>query len=154
MTIDEAKKMLEAKLECLKHETSGTDYACNQHLCEDCSLNYEQGNVGEQKEALEMATKALEQQTAEDCISREQAVNEINKKVLCHTYEAREIIEKLPSVQPQPKRGKWMRPYKFSAIYECSLCYKQIPITDGFYEFYYCPNCGADMREVQDANNS
>ena len=61
MTNEEAKKMLKAKLECLKHETSGTDYACNQHLCEGCSLNYEQGNMGEQKEALNIAIKALEQ---------------------------------------------------------------------------------------------
>ena len=60
MTNEEAKKMLEAKLECLKHETSGTDYACNQHLCEGCSLNYEQGYMGEQKEALDMAIEALE----------------------------------------------------------------------------------------------
>lgn len=71
MTNDEAKKMLKAKLECLKHETSGTDYACNQHLCEGCSLNYEQGNMGEQKEALDMAVKALEQQPCKDCINRE-----------------------------------------------------------------------------------
>ena len=63
MTEERAKKMLKAKLECLKRETSGTDDACNQHLCEGCSLNYEQGNMGEQKEALEMAIKALEQES-------------------------------------------------------------------------------------------
>lgn len=62
MTNEEAKKMLKAKLECLKRETSGTDIDCNYRNCDECSLCYEQGNMGEQKEALNMAIKALEQQ--------------------------------------------------------------------------------------------
>ena len=62
MTNEEAKKMLKAKLECLKNETSGINHDCNMRLCDGCSLNYEQGNMGEQKEALDMAIKALEQQ--------------------------------------------------------------------------------------------
>ena len=61
MTNEEAKKMLEAKLKCLIAETSGTNYDCNMRLCDGCSLNYEQGNMGEQKQALDMAIKALEQ---------------------------------------------------------------------------------------------
>lgn len=61
MTNEEAKKMLKAKLECLKNETSGINHDCNMRLCDGCSLNYEQGNMGEQKEALDMAIKALEQ---------------------------------------------------------------------------------------------
>ena len=95
---------------------------------------------------------------AEDCVSREQAINEINKKVLCHTYEAREIIENLPSVQPQPKRGKWIdtgmwlegRKYgkehgEMIDAYSCEYCgYSQ------YYKTNFCPNCGADMREVED----
>jgi hypothetical protein len=61
MTPEEAKKMLKAKLECLKNETSGINHDCNMRLCDGCSLNYEQGNMGEQEEALDMAIKALEQ---------------------------------------------------------------------------------------------
>ena len=61
MTNEQAKKMLKAKLECLKRETSGTDFDCNNSNCDECSLCYEQGNMGEQKEALDMAIKALEQ---------------------------------------------------------------------------------------------
>lgn len=60
MTNEEAKKMLEAKLKCLIAETSGTNHDCNMQLCDGCSLNYEQGNMGEQKQALDMAIKALE----------------------------------------------------------------------------------------------
>lgn len=62
MTDEEAKKMLEAKLKCFIAETSGTNHDCNMRLCDGCALNYEQGNMGEQKEALDMAIKALEQQ--------------------------------------------------------------------------------------------
>ena len=61
MTNEQAKKMLKAKLECLKRETSGTDFDCNNSNCGECSLCYEQGNMGEQKEALDMAIKALEE---------------------------------------------------------------------------------------------
>ena len=60
MTNEQAKKMLKAKLECLKRETSGID--CNDgYNCDECTLNYEQGNMGEQKEALKTAIKVLEQ---------------------------------------------------------------------------------------------
>ena len=64
MTNEQAKKMIKAKLECLKRETSGTDFDCNNSNCDECSLCYEQGNMGEQKEALDMAIKALEQLTS------------------------------------------------------------------------------------------
>ena len=64
MTNEQAMHMLKAKLECLKRETSGTDFDCNNSNCDECSLCYEQGNMGEQKEALDMAIKALEQLTS------------------------------------------------------------------------------------------
>lgn len=60
MTNEEAKKMLEAKLVCFNNQTSGVNYDCNMQLCDDCLLNYEQGNTGEQKDALYLAIKALE----------------------------------------------------------------------------------------------
>lgn len=61
MTIDEAKKMIEAKLKCMERDVSGTDDDCNNRRCYECPLNYEQGNMGEQKEWLRMAIQALEQ---------------------------------------------------------------------------------------------
>ena len=60
MTDEQAKKMLKAKLECLKRETSGID--CNAgYNCDECELLYAQGTAGEQKKALNMAIQALEQ---------------------------------------------------------------------------------------------
>ena len=64
MTNEQAKNMLKAKLECLKRETSGTDFDCNNSNCDECSLCYEQGNMREQKLALAMAIMELERQ---DC---------------------------------------------------------------------------------------
>ena len=75
MTNEEAKKMLKAKLECLKRETSGTDIDCNYRNCDECNLCYEQGNMGEQKEALDMAIKALEQTRWIPCSERLPEVN-------------------------------------------------------------------------------
>lgn len=50
---------LKAKLKCLEHSTSPTSL-CNDIKCDSCSLNYEQGNIGEQKECLRAAIYALE----------------------------------------------------------------------------------------------
>ena len=59
MTNEEAIKMLEAKLECLTREVSGTWEECNNRECPYCDLNYAQGNMGEQKQYLKMAIDSL-----------------------------------------------------------------------------------------------
>ena len=113
MTNEQAKKMIKAKLECLKRETSGTDFDCNNSNCDECSLCYEQGNMGEQKEALDMAIKALEQQPCEDTISRQAAIENIKEcaQAAHSNYEwgmeqgyinAIGCLEELPSAQPEP----------------------------------------------------
>ena len=93
MNREEAKKMLKAKLECLKRETSGTDFDCNNSNCDECSLCYEQGNMGEQKEALDMAIKALEQQPCEDTISRQAAIDAVKKNTFRLTFAEEQNCE-------------------------------------------------------------
>lgn len=61
MTNNEAKARLQAKLECLTRYTSGTDLDCNNHNCDNCSLCYYQGNIGEQKEVIKIAINAIDQ---------------------------------------------------------------------------------------------
>ena len=63
-------------------------------------------------------------------------------------------IEKLPSAQPERKRGKWIVWDEIIAgiyhtVSECSECGFT---TDKMYreEMRYCPTCGADMRGEQD----
>ncbi len=66
MTNAEALEMAKAKLECLTREVSGTNEDCIHDRCDDCEYNYAQGNMGEQKEWLRLAIKALEQQPSEN----------------------------------------------------------------------------------------
>ena len=107
MTNEQATNMLKAKLECLKRETSGTNFDCIRCNCDECSLCYEQGNMGEQKEALVMAIKALEQEPCEDTIDRQAAIEALSTitmykgSIPFDTAVMR--IEQLPSVQPKPK---------------------------------------------------
>ena len=56
MTREEAKEMLIAKKKCIENETSA--YGCC-HDCYSCDLCYEQGNMGEQKEALQIAINSI-----------------------------------------------------------------------------------------------
>lgn len=58
-SIDDCIKMLIAKEKCIERVTSGTDTDCNLNKCDDCSLCYEQGTVGEQKEALLFAVETM-----------------------------------------------------------------------------------------------
>ena len=137
MTNEQAKKMIKAKLECLKRETSGTDFDCNNRNCDECSLCYEQGNMGEQKEALDMAIKALEQQPCEDTISRQAAIDEIKEIYEWHDNVTKErIIEhfkQLPSAQPEIIRCKDCKHYNGENRDICC------PLAD-----YAQSKCGAD----------
>ena len=119
MTNEQAKTMLKAKLECLKRETSGTDFDCNNSNCDDCSLCYEQGNMGEQKEALDMAIKALEKEPCEDAVNR-QAVCEFLENHAKTYDDVRVRIglkvgsslvanpDNVPSVTPTRKKERWI----------------------------------------------
>ena len=169
MTNEQAKNMLKAKLECLKRETSGTDFDCNNSNCDECSLCYEQGNMGEQKEALDMAIKALERQPCEDVISRAEAeaifrnarsklnpsdyktADEFNTRDLM-LLNAEQFIHLLPSVRPQePKTGHWVKVTNGRDGHECDLCHEYAPSYQSGEEHLtnYCPNCGAKIVEPQ-----
>lgn len=61
MLREDAIRMLKAKLECMTRDVSGRDSDCIDRRCDECPLNYEQGNMGEQIEWLRMSIEALEQ---------------------------------------------------------------------------------------------
>lgn len=67
MTPEEAVKMIKAKLDCMCREFSGIDEDCNTSNCDNCRLNYEQGTVGEQMEALRVAISALQTRRCATC---------------------------------------------------------------------------------------
>ena len=70
LTKTEAVKMLTAKVECIKRYSSGINEDCNSPDCGECTLWYEQGNMGEQIEYLQMAIKALEEPQWVPCSER------------------------------------------------------------------------------------
>lgn len=154
MTNEQAKKMLKAKLECLKRETSGTDFDCNNSNCDECSLCYEQGNMGEQKEALDMAIKALEQEPCEDTISRQAAIDATwfepsYTDPLNVLTEVRDRLKALQSAQPERKKGKWID-YSDEGYVECPFCHSATNCDGNKDELHFCFSCGADLRGEQD----
>lgn len=154
MTINEAKKMVEAKLECMERDVSGIYDECNNHRCGECYLNYAKGNMGEQKEWLRMSIKALEQQPCEDAISRQAVLNKILKfsvtdgKSVSVTGLWTEVNH-LHSVTPHPKIGRWIRKTVAGCfVYGCNQCgWQQTYATD------FCPDCGARMVESQESED-
>jgi hypothetical protein len=95
-----------------------------------------------------------------DAVSRSEALKRIDAErqhlldikmdgaehILVH--HARRIIEDLPSVQPQPKMGQWIKKYdgiEKVSFWECSNCHK------GTYEKpKYCNNCEIYMENGEE----
>ena len=112
--------------------------------------------------------EALEQQTCEDCVSREEVLKAFAEKcagecACCEyngsgydTAENCKLIKSLPSVTPQPKTGKWIHREDFDYIdidkvvhehYMCKDCGLIHDFIDGHTgQYNYCPQCGAKME--------
>ena len=129
--------------------------------------------------ALEMAIKALEQQTCEDTISRKALIERINNAeenfkhdniesissgdenpfvdgVLSGVFNIRQMVSQAPPVQPELETGYWLRQDE-GAYYpvECSICHKEAPVDDfGYIESPYCPNCGHQMKGEMKRNDT
>ena len=62
--------------------------------------------------------------------------------------DMKHFLEMLPSAEPERKHGKWV-----NYGTECSECgYHRIDQacqSSKPFEYNYCPNCGADMRESE-----
>ena len=70
--------------------------------------------------------------------------------------EVRDRLKVLPSAQPERKRGRWNITDAYPHNVYCSECHTRFAQThwavweDGSLPRNFCPNCGADMREVDD----
>ena len=100
-----------------------------------------------------------------DSISRKAAIDEVHGAIyeffdICDddeespmTYKDKQLLElnkaitirikQLPSASP---KGRWIDITKCggASLWKCSECGELF-----LEDFYYCPNCGADMREVE-----
>ena len=69
-----------------------------------------------------------------------------------------ELINGVPSAQPERKKGKWIYGEDEYGIdgYHCDKCGFFVPwdythkFIDFIKDYHFCPNCGADMRGEQD----
>ena len=86
-------------------------------------------------------------------IEREAAINAVYE-AYADGESALDALIALPAADVRPVvRGKWTLGHLPStsggsyAVVQCSECNSQFPI----WRTNFCPNCGADMREVDDA---
>lgn len=87
MTNQEAIIMAKAKLKCIENETSGRGELCSRE-CNDCELNYAQGNMGEQQEWLKKAISAMEITSAmEKQIPKKPEVDQVQEIRFCTVYK-------------------------------------------------------------------
>ena len=89
----------------------------------------------------------------DDLISREELTKRIEAyfdglPIQVH-YDMLALAQKLPSAQPERKKGRWEIKTGELAIWDiCSECKKMVLHKAPFYNF--CPNCGSDMMAEQD----
>ena len=107
------------------------------------------------KKALNMAIAALSAESCEDAISRQSALESFHYLPM-YSVETKDgqhksawvcdgvwaKISLLPSVHAEPRTGHWIKSEGGIACSECG--------NEENSESYYCPWCGADMREDSD----
>ena len=94
----------------------------------------------DEKQMLDWLNADVSDRNVKDIISRQAAIDALKNVLVSEELEyAIPALEKLPSAQPDRKRGKWI------VYYECPKCGE---ITKDFTE--YCPFCNTDMRGEED----
>ena len=69
----------------------------------------------------------------------------------CWVDDTLDYIDSEPAADVAPVvHGRWVEKekYTFGIMYDCSLCGNRI--LDNGHPWNYCPNCGADMRGIND----
>lgn len=97
-----------------------------------------------------IAIKALEQEPCEDCVSRAEVVDELNRLGRNAFKDDTDydnffaFLDSLPSVTPMRKKGKWLvLKDEYGDVVEavCSCC-----DANGNHKWKYCHTCGAEME--------
>jgi len=87
---------------------------------------------------------------SDDTISRQAVIDllkQMRKDGDMIPWEGKDVfarIRKLPSAQPERKKGKWIDSRDISWM--CSECGKWLDVLQGDVDMNFCPNCGAKME--------
>ena len=77
-------------------------------------------------------------------MTREEAIAYLNGLIREDYKEQTEALNMAIKALEQQKMGHWVKEY-IGCIYDvCSECGQKI--TTGYFEYEYCPNCGAKME--------
>ena len=130
---------------------------------EQCQ-SYEQ-TINKLRESLSTQPEIKQQAiNSSDCIDRRAAIDALDSEititgrtnaavVMGYCKLVKDRLERLPSAQPEPKRGKWHysdgKPARIGLSFGvvCDQCG-----TESEYCTNFCGECGADMREVTNGN--
>ena len=98
--------------------------------------------------AIEALSEPSRQGQRDDLIKRQDAIDAFmaehpDGKDSCRISWALNVINELPSAQPERKKGKWIYD---SDCYICNQCRSAFGWWADSQTSNYCPNCGADMR--------
>lgn len=107
---------------------------------------------------IEKNLKDLILESCEDAISRADAVKVASG--YCHPANIAKELAKLPPVTPIRPKGHWLSVHTGKPSHlkdgmavesiKCSECGEWLTASDEYAcNGNYCPNCGADMREVE-----
>lgn len=119
------------------------------------------------KDLRKKLAERLEQESCDDCINRQAAIDTIESWLSCDDYNETErhimramqsVLYDLPSVTPKEKTGHWTPlldndgsptlEETYGKVYRCSAC--------GFISYgeNFCGNCGAKMSEPQKSEDN
>jgi len=120
--------------------------------CKQCAAEYSQ-----LAEWLKDYKRLLEREPCEDAISRAEAIRIASG--YCYYTNIPKELEKLPAVQPEPKKGEWITEDMFDGevAYRCAVCGELFWIVSGTpeaNEYNFCPKCGTMLVEPQESEEN
>ena len=90
----------------------------------------------------------IDQQAAIDAIKKEYSI--CFDKYESGLELALKLIETLPPVQPERKKGEWINGGRIIRCNKCKIGYAAVKGMKSALTYNFCPNCGADMRGEAD----
>ena len=87
-----------------------------------------------------------------DTISRQAAIDALKEKVFHNLsdefYGAMQVLDELPSAQPEYPKGRWIPTASEKGRHECSRCHEYAPCYQDGSEHLstFCVLCGAKME--------